>query len=254
MTDPAEALSVTPHVATDSGRLASSAWTAITFALAGSLLAWWLIQTLHPVFAVPDELAMLLAGYDPLTPEQFAEWEAARLEVSLYNSLLVLGWSGALLAGALALGEGWARRSWKMALGGCLICTLVGPVFGCLAGWTGHSVYQDLRLQNPQAIGLKGATMVQMAMMAALGAGVGLATGSLTRRISGTLSCLLGGAIAGASAGLVYPITVAFFLPRAQTEHIIPKGSLNALIWLGLIGVLLGLILPGMTARRKPFP
>lgn len=213
--------------------------------MVGSLFAWALIELFHPVFKVPSELMV-----ERPSQQQEALLAAAEFTTGLYNAALALGVAGAILAGALAMGEGWARRSWKMAIAGFLGCALAGAFFGGLAGWVGHSVFQFAKLPGALAIDLEGTVVVQMTMLAVLGAGIGLVLGSLTGEAGGLFTRVLAGALAGVLAGLVCPFATANLLPAANTENIVPQGKFAALLWLGLTGVLLGLIIPGMKLRR----
>ena len=229
------------------GQLASGTVTGVIFAAIGGLLSWGLLLALYPVFDIPSEL---LTGEASAT--QVTDLASAEQEVSLYNSVVVLGWFGALLAGSMAVGEGWARRSWKMALAGLLGCGLAGAWFGGLAGWTGESVSQYAKLPGELVIDMEGAVVVQMTMFAVLGGGVGLVLGCLTRRASSTFTHLLGGVLAGMFAGMVYPIAAAYVVPTAQTDRIIPQGNAATLLWFAVVSICLGLIVPEMKLRRTP--
>ncbi|NLY02314.1 MAG: hypothetical protein GXY83_40020 [Rhodopirellula sp.] len=226
--------------------LAVGSFTAAAFAVVAIFIAWGLLEAFHPVFDVPPELMA-----DNPSLQQSAELAAAELQVNLYNSVLVLGIFAALLAGAMALGEGWARGSWKIAIAGGIGCLLAGAVFGGLAGWVGHNVYQFAKMPGEMTIDLAGSVVVQMTMLAALGAGVGLALGSLAGEAGTIFTRITAGALAGMLAGLLSPFATANLLPAAQTEHLIPRGDAAVLLWLGITGVLLGLIVPGMKIRRK---
>jgi hypothetical protein len=215
----------------------------VVFAGLGGLLAWGLLLAFHPIFKS--------TGVMPeAPPAEVAKAEAAQQTATLYNAILVLGWSGALIAGAMAVGEGWARRSCKMACWGFVGCALAGAFFGGVAGWIGHAVYQYARPPGQAAIDLEGTVVVQMTMLAVLGGGIGLTLGSLTGQAGTTVTRLLGGVLAGVFAGMLCPVGTAYLMPVVQTEHIVPEAAGGALLWLGLTGFLLGLIIPGMKMRR----
>lgn len=233
--------------AVEHGQLASGTVTGAIFAAFGALLAWGLLIALYPVFEVPSELFV-----DQPNAAQAAALQAAQDKISLRNSVFVLGLFGALLAGAMAVGEGWARRSGKMALAGFLGCGLAGALFGGFAAWAGESVCHYARLPGQPTIDLEGTVVVQMTMFAVLGGGVGLALGCLTRHVGSTFSRLLGGVLAGVFAGMVYPIAAAYLLPTAQTEQIIPRGNAATLLWFGTAAIFLGLVVPEMKIRRTP--
>ncbi len=240
-----ESPALPPDFQTPRDGLASGSLSGVALAAVGSLLAWCLLLAFHPIFVPPNKLIVA----EPSLAQE-AELKAASETATLYNAIVVLGWSGALIAGAMAAGEGWARRSWKTAAWGGLGCALAGAVFGGLAGWIGHSVYQYARPPGEMMIDLEGTVVVQMTMLGALGGGIGLSLGSLTGHAGTTFTRLLGGVLAGVFAGMLYPVGAAYLMPTVQTEHIVPYGGANSLLWLGLTGALLGLIVPGMKMRR----
>jgi hypothetical protein len=235
-------------------------------------VAWGLIHSFYPLFAVPDALTKAVyeqmakqCSCDPgstAEPDKARqalltasaalqkEWQAAEARVDRYNAIAVLGCVGASVAGAMAAGEGWARRCWKPALLGFFGCALVGVGLGGIAGWMGQFVYAVLRDASRTAVDLWGTTLVQTMMLATLGGSVGLALAGLTTRGNGFAACLLGGALAGAMAGLVYPITAAWFFPYAKSELFIPQEDTALFLWLGLTAVLLGAMIPGFRLRR----
>ncbi len=234
----------------EKGRLAGGCPLGITFAVAGALTAWGLFLALYPIFSVPSELADL----EMPNSQQTAELRAAELKAGLSNSLVVLSWIGALLAGAMAVGEAWARRSWRTALAGCLGCAMAGALFGAVAGGIGHCVYHLLLIPFEGTTDLGGTVVVQMTMLAVLGGGIGLALGSLAGFARGTWTRLLAGVLAGIFAGMVYPVVTAYSIPAVHTDYVIPRDGTGAFIWLVITAVCLGLIIPEMKMRRVRKP
>ena len=234
----------------EKGHLAGGWLLGITFAVAGGLAAWGLFLAVYPIFSVPSELADL----EMPNSQQTAELRAAELKAGLSNSLVVLGWIGALLAGAMAVGEAWARRSWRTALAGFPGCALAGALFGAAAGAVGHCVYQLLLIPFEGTTDLGGTVVVQMTMLAVLGGGIGLALGSLTGFARATWTRLLAGVLAGIFAGMVYPVVTAYFIPAVHTDYVIPRDGTGAFIWLMTTAVCLGLIIPEMKMRRGRKP
>lgn len=237
---------VTPPAHPDSGHLAGGWLVGVTFALIGGLAAWGLFRTYYPVFVIPPELANI----EMPNSRQAAEIRAAEIKVGLLNSLLVLGCIGALVTGAMAAGEAWAQRSWRMALVGTIGCALAGALFGMAAGWVGHSVYYLLLIPFEGATDLQRTVAVQTAMLAVLGGGIGLTLGSLAGFARGTWTRLLGGILAGLFAGMIYPIVTGYFVPAAHIGYVVPRDNMGALVWLVTIAVFVGVIVPEMTMRR----
>ncbi len=230
-----------------SDQLASGWITGVTFALAGACLAWGLLLTLPPVFSVPPTE---FGPFEQPTAEQAARLREGAARASLGNAVLALAWTGALLAGFMAVGEGVARRSARAALLGLAGCALIGALFGSLAGWAGHSVSQLIRTSPQLVSNLPRIVVVQMTIWAVLGGGVGLALGCLTGCARNGFVLLLGGVLAGAFAGMIYPITAAYLMPTFQTEQMIPQAGAGALLWLGTAAFFLGVVLPEMKTRR----
>jgi hypothetical protein len=228
------------------GQLAGTWLIEVAFGLVGGLVAWGLFQALYPIFTIPAELADI----EMPNSKQSAELLIAEQEASLFNAVLILGWTGALLAGAMAAGEAWARRSWRMALAGVVGCALAGALSGGVAGWVGHTVYYWLLIPFEGTTSLRGTVVVQMTMLAVLGGGIGLAMGSLTGCARGAWTRLLAGVLAGVFAGMIYPTATAYLFPATHTDYIIPRDDTGALLWLMTTAVLLGFIIPEMKLRR----
>ncbi len=236
----------TPPVRSERGHLAGGWLVGVSFALIGGLVAWGLFQAYYPIFRIPAELANI----EMPNSRQAAEIRAAEIKAGLLNALVVLGCVGGLVAGTMALGEACARRSWRMALVGVVGCALAGVLFGSAAGWVGHLVYHLLLIPFEGATDLQRTVLVQTAMLAVLGGGIGLTLGSLGGFGRGAWTRLLGGVLAGIFAGMVYPFVTGYFVPAAHIGYVVPRDSIGALLWLVIIAVFIGVIVPEMTMRR----
>jgi hypothetical protein len=230
------------------GTLASGPWTGIFSALLGGAVVWWLVQAYDPVFGLPEEMSQLNM-YSPA--EKLRERDAAQKVADLHNAMAALGLFGMLVGGALALGEGVARRSLKTALAGTVLCASVGALFGSLAGLLGHFAYLYY-LPVQDVSDLAKTIRVQVVMLGVLGGGAGLGLGMLGASRRSVLTCLPAGVLGGVLAGMLYPFLTANFLPVAFTELVIPRGAGNRLLWIGLTAGLLGLTIPGLSLRRGP--
>jgi prolipoprotein diacylglyceryltransferase len=62
---------------------------------------------------------------------------------------------------------------------------------------------------------------------------------------------ILGGVLGGVLAGIVYPFAAANLLPHDLTETLIPKGTYNRLLWIGLAALSIGGTIPGMKWNRS---
>ncbi len=229
----------------------ASGWpTGLTFALIAGLIAWGLFLRFYPIFTVPSELTDI----DMPNSQQTAALRAAEKKVALTNALAVLAWTGALLAAAMAIGEAWARRSWLVATVGFLAAAVFGALFGGAAAWLGHVIYYLLLIPFEGTTSLQGTVVVQIAMLGVLGGGVGLTVGSLAGFSRSTFGYLLGGAVAGALGGMIYPVAVAFLVPAAHTDYVIPRDAAGALPWLLITALFVGIIVPQMNKGRSSQP
>ena len=92
--------------------------------------------------------------------------------------------------------------------------------------------------------------LVQAAMLGTIGAGIGLGWGLLPGRLGRLGLAVLGGILGGVFAGIVYPFAAANLLPHDLTETLIPRGTFNRLLWIGLAASFLGATIPGMKWSR----
>ena len=222
------------------------AWLLV--ALAAGAVAWVLLETFDPVFAVPEHLANLPT---PAPVEDLIALEMASRKAETRNAILFVGILGAAVGGSLAVGEGVARRSGRAVLTAALAATAVAAAFGCLAALAGHAVFdyhRPLQDLSPLAKTIR----TQGAMLATLGAGIGLAVGLFSGSWRTGLTCLAGGLLAGVLAGMVYPMLAAVFLPGVATELVVPLGAVDRLLWIAVIAGLAAAIISSVARRRPP--
>lgn len=229
-------------------RLACGPWLGLVATVFGGVLAWFLLEWIHPVFTVPEKYAILPA---PVPPELSAELEQLTWRLHLANAVVVLAIVGAFVGGFLGLGEGVAQHSLRSAALGLGGCALIAGAFGASAGLIGHFFFQWQYYAGKES--LIGWTMaMQAAMLAALGLGAGLAVGILLgRQRLLVASCAVAGVLAGVLAGLLFPYLASRYLPVAASEIVIPEAGPARLLWIALAAGLLGLIVPGMTFSRS---
>lgn len=229
-------------------RLACGPWLGLVATVFGGVLAWLLLEWIHPVFTAPEKYAILPA---PVPPELSVEMEQVAWRLHLGNATVVLAIVGAFLGGFMGLGEGVAQRSARSAVLGLAGCAAIAAVFGASAGVLGHFIFQWEYYSGKE--GLIGWTIaMQAAMLATLGLGAGLAVGLLLgRQRLLVASCSVAGVLAGVLAGLLFPYLASRYLPVAASEIVIPEGGPARLLWIALTAGLLGLIVPGMTFSRS---
>jgi len=217
-------------------------WFGSLCTLVAGAAFWIFIEYGHPVFEVPEEYYVRSLG-EP--QERFDALYAIQAQVNRQNVILDMAVFGVLLATALAVGEAMARRS----VAPLLVAPPVGLVFGILAGLAGYFVYAFCTRTAPLTD--TGAIQVQGAIFGLLGAGVGLALALFARPLSQAVTAVVAGMVTGVVAGVLYPVGVALLLPRFNTESLIPVGTPNRLLWIGLVSVLLGLCIPWVAFSRK---
>ncbi len=236
-----------PEVA--GGGMAIGVFGGIVWALLGGVALWAVVQASYPWFMVPPELAAV----SPLShPELLPEAEAARKKALTQNSIAVVALLGALVGGALAVGDGVKRRSPAAALAAGAASAVVGAALGSLAGFVGDRLFGDPGLVAGSTP-LDRTVQSMAAALAILGGGVGLGAGaSCGRRVRTAVVCVVGGVATGAFAGMVYPLAASVLLPAMQTELLVPEEPINRLLWIGVISFLLGLGVPGLGRKRPP--
>jgi len=159
--------------------------------------------------------------------------------------MVALSWLGGLIAGAIAIGEAFARRSPRAVL----LAVPLAAAGGCAAGWIGSLAYEAFGIGPLASLG--DTVKAQAPMLGLLGAGVGLALGGSHLSLRGGLALSGAGLLAGLLASLVYPVAVSVLLPTASTDSLIPQGAVNRLVWIGIAAGLLGATVAGAARPRQ---
>jgi hypothetical protein len=231
------------------GRLSAGPWLAVLFALLGGALTWLVFYAYYPIANVPMDLADSVS--ENMTSDQEQRIFAVLNNTNRTNTLFALAVVGALVGGGLGLAEGIARRSLKSVLAVTSLVAQIGTVAGITGGLLTDLIYINMKhFGDPLTLG--GTILIHVISLAVLGAGIGFGLGASTGRAAAAGNCLLAGMLAGLGAGLIYPIVLAFVLPGAQTQVLVPAESGNQLIWIASIAVLLGIVIPGTASKRAP--
>ena len=211
----------------------------VVFTLLGGLLAFLLLQQLHPYFS--NEEAANAFGILP------AEVQA---ELDHKNSIFVFSLMGGLFAVGLAVGEAMSRKSILTAILGGVGSAVVGTGCGALTGFLGNMFFKFLSERGGMSE-LAIVVGVYTSTFAMLGGAVGLSAALfLSRKISVSGNCLLAGILAGISAGLLYPIVAALAIPSADTQVLIPVGSGERLLWCALSSGMIGAFIPAFATNK----
>lgn len=232
-----------PHVVcADRGKLTVNPLVGAILALAAGIAAWALIGAVAPVIPRVSWPTMP-------SGELAAKLNAEQQRIDCYNGIIGFGLFGAILGGAMAVGEGLARRSLRTALGGGLLLAVVGAAFGGLAGVVGHVVRNACGLDKA-VVPLGNSLCLYVASLATLGGGIGLGLGLLTRRVCQIATHLFTGILAGGLAGVLYPVLLSYCLPSVGAAAVIPAAGGGRLLWAALASGLIGLLIPGTALRR----
>ncbi len=242
----------TGGLATDVGALSSSRihcgpLLGTVAALLGSVAAWGVWQALDPVFTMPEELVDLPT---PVPPDKAAEQDLATATINRHHATLAMAILGALVGGFLATAEAYSRRALQAACWKGPATAALAALLGAGAGLAGSMV-----LESPDLLGgwspLAKTIVVQAVTLGTLGLGIGIATAIPQRTLRLILNSALGGILGGMLAALIYPACVAYLLPVAQTERVMPKETTSRLIWMTMAAGLIGMTLTGVGKRKK---
>ena len=212
-----------------------------TAAVLGGVLTWGLLQTLFPVFEIPEELQNLPS---PQPSDLAVKAERAFVVATRWNATLLFAILGVTIAAFLAVAESVSQRCaksawWRSPLSGC-IAGLAGAVAGLSA---------SLLLESPQVLAgmspLAKTISVQCLGLGLLGLGTGLGVG-ITGGWSRLLNAGVGGALGGLLVGFLYPTGMGFLLPNTQTEHVVPIERSSQLIWSVAISLLIGMVITSL--------
>lgn len=215
----------------------------LVLGLVSALAVWGLIQRVHPIYKMPRELNLGMGEPDWKVLAHRAEerWIVCR------HAMLYAGSLGAVLALALGIGEGVARRSALPAA--CLLP--LGVAGGVLGGFLA-SLIQDWVRANVGLAEIRHTLAMQLALCLPLGTAIGWGLGLATQTHAGFLKTLLAGMAAGGLAGVAYPVLTSTLLPGVNTDAILPETAGARMLWLGLLAGLIGLIVAIAGRGRRP--
>ena len=217
-------------------------------ALLAGLLVWGTWQAMDPVFVMPEELTNLPS---PVPADLAIKQDQATAVMNRHNAILALGILGAVVGLFLATCEAGSRRALKSACWRSPMSAALAGLFGAGAGLAGSLV-----LESPELLGgwtpLAKTVVVQGVTLGILGLGVGVGVALPHGRLRLILRSATGGILGGLLAGLICPVVVAFLLPAAQTERVMPNDVASRLIWMTAAAVLIALVLTGLGKRSRP--
>jgi hypothetical protein len=217
---------------------------SLVIALLAGVAVWAVLNSIMPVFLLPERLAGLSGN---LPEAQLQELKAAAALARQRNTMVALGAMASVLALTLAAAELFFRRQPVRAVFGGLLAGLIGGGVGVGAAVLGDLLMTSVKLENPLA-----KTMIlQLSMLGLVGLGVGIAIAIPILRPRLLATCVSGGLLGGVLAAFLFPILVSF-LPRVNTEQLVPDGK-GLLLWIALAFGLIGGVMAGL-GKEKPKP
>lgn len=253
MTDPQASAGQEPSspapaaaVAARPPRIGCRPWRACSVALLGGLLTWGVLRCCFPVFDIPVELRDLPSPQPPELADKAAQATVIATRWNAVLTLAILGFAvAAWIAAVESFSRGVAKRAWWRAPLSGLFAAGVAAAGGLAA---------SLLLVSPELLGelspLARTIAVQCLGLGILGlgigAGVGLTGGSLRLAMQAGLAGVLGGVL----VGFLYPPLMAYLLPVAKTERVIPLEATSQLIWLVSAALLPTLVMTGLGGKK----
>jgi hypothetical protein len=211
--------------------------------LLAGVLAWGVVQGVHPAFRVPKKFDVPSIG---MPAELFAAHRREQDRVDRWHAMLYVGGLGLLAGAALGIGEAIRGRAWLAPPAAALLGALGGALGSALASM----VYVDVRTNIGQ-MDLMHMLGAQLLLAVPLATGIGLGLGLATQSLPITLKTALAGLAAGVLAGVVYPVAISIVLPEASTESLLPEEASSRLLWLGILSGTIGLVIPIAGRQRK---
>ena len=199
-----------------------------------------------PVVDVPQKLTVM---FPP--PEIAVAHEASVRQKAMINAAVALGILGLLMSGLLGTAEAAARRFADGTVVRLIAGIVLATAVGCASGVVGQLLVQLLHTPDSAISPTVRTFIVQAGMLGLFGLGVGAALGFIAggARTAGVVA--VSGLLAGIVAAFVFPVATTFLTPDLRTEVVMPGGvlrgqkhTLGLAMYLGLLVVALGLMLP----------
>jgi hypothetical protein len=209
--------------------------------IVAAVCTWALVQSVHPIFNVPQELHFGMGAPAELVNRN----QAYQRKIERRHAMIYLGSLGLLLGAALGIGEGVARRSGQ-PIG---LPILLGAMGGIAGGYSGCLVQEYVRA-NVGLAEMKHTIGLQLAMCLPIALGISLGLAVLLFSWSAALKTILAGLAGGVLAAVAYPLIASTLLPTISTDSFLPEEASSRLLWLTLMSGLVGLVIP-IAGRRR---
>jgi hypothetical protein len=222
--------------------LAVRPWEGLLLGLAAAGIVWGAIQAVHPVFRVPKKFDVPSIG---MPTEMFMLHRREQDRVDQRNAALYLGGLGLLIAAGIGVRELISRRSWLASV----IAAPLGVIGGATGGVLGCMVLQHVRMNIGQTE-IVHAVEAQLTVGVPLGLAVGLGAGLMMGTARGAAKYAISGLAGGLLAAVCYSLAIAIFMPATNTDALLPEEGGARLLWLAMLGGIIGLVIP-LAGRRR---
>lgn len=223
--------------------------------LVASAIVIVFVMVVFPIFTLPPELEI---GFPP--PEITAAREARMAEIRIQHAAIVLALFGFLASLLIGLGEAATRRYSRQALTGLVAGVLLATIVGAASGVVGQLLMQTIGSME-RIVPVASAFVAQACMLGLVGAGIAAAVGLVTGGVSAAVNNIVSGLMAGILVAFLFPFISTLALPHIRTEVLLPgagtvgmaqKNLVGLTLYVGLIAVALGLLIPlGSRPKKK---
>lgn len=208
------------------------AWQGLLLGLIAGALVWGVVQSVHPLFRVPEQFHIAGLG---APVEQHVAFRREQDRVDRWHATLYLGSLGLLLGLLMGGRVAVARR----AAAAVLLALPLGLLGGAASGFLAPRVYVWAR-DTVGSIELLQIVLAQCLVGVPLGLLLGLGIGIARGGVQGAVRGLLSGAVGGVLFAMAYPLVVSIALPTASTDVLLPEEAVTRLLWLAMLGGFVG--------------
>ncbi len=226
---------------------------SLILALAAGGIVACVVLAVFPLFTVPAEL---LAPFPP--PEIAVAREASVLQCRMLNAIVALGSLGFFMSLLMGTGEAAVRRFSGGTIGRLVAGVVLATIVAGLSGALGQFLTQQLATVK-SLVPIARSSLTQACMLGLFGAGVAAAVGLVVGGGRTARLNIVSGLMAGILVSFLFPVVCALALPNLQTEVAIPgsgtvgvdhKNAMGLVLYIGLIVVMLGALIPLGNWRR----
>ena len=214
-------------------------------------LGYMVLETMHPIFVVPVEIATF--------PEQSPLWlyerlDKANFDVDGKNFSIVFGVIGAIFGASCVVFSFGARSVYAIVIA-VVGSAAMGVVGANLSNWMFNNLRatsgKDLLIMGITLDGMRQTILGYSLLWGLIGLGVGLGIGSV-RGVGKSLVAGISGLCGGVLGALLYVVLTAQFLIGTTMNRVFPADNTSQAIWLVLFTVLIAVCIAlGSGEKRR---